>query len=153
MVPPMARTQRDVTLPVSPPDAYALARNSGCVIPSFRMQGEDPVHFRIFFHRGFGWSNPIDVTVTIWQSGPQQSTLRYEASILALADPFKFMDKNLERFQLHLEAHYHAWMNNAPPPPPPVDTHSVKVNMGIIGCMVAGVVVLLAIVLAAALVR
>jgi hypothetical protein len=137
----MARTHRDVVLPVLPHDAWALARNSGIQIPSFSLSGQDPASFRLMFHRGFGWSNPIDVTVTVWQSGPAESTLRYEASLLALADPFGFMDKNLERFQQHLLAHHHAWLTGSPLPLPPVDTHSAKVNLVIIA-IVLGLFVL-----------
>ncbi len=129
----MARTHRDVHVPLLPHDAFMLARNSGAEIPSFTLTGHDPATLRLWFARGFGWSNPIDVNVTIWQSGPTHSTLRYEASLFALADPFNFMGKNLERFEQHLHAHTQAWMAGMPPPPPPADKHTVKVNLIIIG--------------------
>jgi hypothetical protein len=141
----VARTHRDVTLPALPPDAWALARNSGAEIPAFRLEGQDPHRLSLRFSRGFGWSNPVDVFVTIWQSGPTESTLRYEASILALADPFDFMQKNLDRFEQHLRAHHHAWMTGTQPPPAPLDRHSVKVNLVLIG-LVLGFVFLMAIV-------
>ena len=146
----MARTHRDVQLAVLPPDAWMLARNSGSEIPSFRLTAADPASLRLRFDRGFGWSNPIDVDVSIWQSGPAHSTLRYEASLLALADPFDFMGKNLERFEQHLHAHCHAWMNGMAPPPPPVDKHSVKVNLIIIG-VVFGVLFLFVLVFVVAM--
>lgn len=149
----MASTTRDVHLPVLPHDAYGLARVSGSQIPSFRLEREEPAAFRIHFHRGFGWSNPIDVSVTVWQTGPQQSTLRYQASILALADPFGFMDKNLDRFQQHLLAHYEAWIHNRPPPAAPVDTHSPKVNFAIFGCVFGGLFLVIGLVVVMSLVR
>ena len=132
----MAKTYRDVILPVQPADAYALVRASGSQMPSFTLKGEDPTNLRISFYRGFGWSNPIDVDVTMWGADPQHTTIRYEASILALADPFGFMKGNLDRFEKHLQAHHQAWLSNAAPPPPPKDTHSIKVNVAIIGCVV-----------------
>jgi hypothetical protein len=138
----MARTHRDVTLPALPRDAWALARNSGLEVPPFRLEGQDPYSLTLRFNRGFGWSNPVYVLVTIWQSGPRESTLRYEASILALADPFDFMQKNLERFEQHLHAHYQAWLNGAQPPPPPPDRHSMKVNLILIGGIVGFIFVL-----------
>ncbi len=128
-----------------------LARNSGAEIPSFKITGADPATLRLWFARGFGWSNPIDVNVTVWQSGPQHSTLRYEASLLALADPFDFMGKNLERFEQHLHAHCQAWMAGMPPPPPPEDKHSMKVNLIIVAVtfgfvFLAALVVIIAVV-------
>jgi hypothetical protein len=140
----MARTHRDVILQALPPDAWALARNSGAEIPAFRLEGQDPHRLSLRFSRGFGWSNPIDVFVTVWQSGPAQSTLRYEASILALADPFDFMQKNLERFEQHLHAHHHAWATGTP-----LDRHSVRVNLVIIGLLL-GFLFLLAVVVGVA---
>lgn len=131
----MATTHRDVTLPVLPHDAWMLARNSGAEIPAFSLAGQDPMALRLKFSRGFGWSNPIDVTVSVWQTGPCESTLRYEASLLALADPFDFMGKNLERFVQHLHAHLAAWQTGTAPPPAPVDRHSARVNLIIIGVM------------------
>jgi hypothetical protein len=129
----MARTSRDLKLTVHPNDAYMLALHSGAQIPSFSIMRQDPARFRVDFHRGFGWSNPIDVSVTAWQSGEFETTLRYEASILALADPFGFMDKNLDRFEQHLRAHHEAWLTGGTPPPAPADSHSVKVNLIILG--------------------
>lgn len=128
-----------------PQEAWMLARNSGAEIPSFQMGAQDPAALRLMFNRGFGWSNPIDVSVVVWQSGPSHSTLRYEASILALMDPFNFMGKNLDRFEAHLHAHHNAWRAGLPPPPPPQDTHSAKVNLIIIG-VIFGVMILFALV-------
>ena len=45
------------------------------------------------------------------------------------------MDKNLDRFEQHLRAHLDAWRTGARPPPPPADSHSVKVNLVILGVM------------------
>lgn len=129
----MAKTSREVTLPVPAETAFQLARASGAELPGFRPSGEDPSQLRLRFCRGFGWSNPIDVDVTVWASGPNQSRLRYDASIVALADPFGFMRKNLERFEQHLGAHHRALLQGTAPPAPPRDSHSIKVNVMLIG--------------------
>ena len=129
----MAKTSREVTLPVPAPTAFQLARASGAELPGFRLSGEDASQLRLKFCRGFGWSNPIDVEVAVWESAPNQSRLRYDASILALADPFGFMSKNLERFEQHLGAHHQALLQGTAPPAPPKDKHSVKANVILIG--------------------
>lgn len=139
----MASQLRDITLPVPPAQAYGLVRASGCEIPKFRPIRDDPVSFSLAWSKGWGWSNPVDVKVTIYQ-GPDASTslIRYEVSILALADPFGFTTKTLDQFIGHLQAHHQAMRSNTPAPPPPKNTHDVKVNI-IILVVVFGVMFLM----------
>lgn len=126
----MASQIRDVTLPMPPAQAYGLVRASGFEIPKFRNIRDDPATLTLAWNKGWGWSNPVTVQVAIYQGPDQGSSLvRYEASILALADPFGFTTKTLEQFIGHLHAHQQALATGTQAPPPPKDTHAVKVNI------------------------
>jgi hypothetical protein len=93
------------------------------------------------------------VIARIHRSDGQQSTVHYEASILALADPFGFTDKTLEQFTTHLHNMLHAQQTGAPLPPPSTEERSIGVNVGIIGCMVVVLAVIVLVALVAALAR
>jgi hypothetical protein len=78
----------------------------------------------------------VDVKATVYQGpDPTTSLIRYEASILALADPFGFTTKTLDQFIGHLHAHHQAMLSNTPAPPPPKNTHDVKVNVIILAVL------------------
>ena len=129
----MASQTRDIMLPMPPAQAYGLVRASGNEIPKYRPLRDDPATLTLAWNKGFGWSNPVTVQVAIYQ-GPDanSSMIRYEASILALADPFGFNNKTLDQFTGHLQAHQQAQANGTQAPPPPTNKHEMKVNLIII---------------------
>ena len=103
------------------------------------------------WHRGWGWTNPIDVRATVHDYGGQ-SIVHYEASILALADPFGLTNKTLEQFETHLQSYLHAQQTGAPLAAPPTEERSLWINLAIIGCVFAFVLlVIVGVVLAAVL--
>ncbi len=114
----------------APEHAFALARASGYQIPSWRCLRDEPHSGTLKFSKGFGWTNPMEMTITIFGAGEGRSTLRYEASILALADPFGFMDSTLDQFLAHLENHRSAWLSGTQPGPPPKNNRALMVNIG-----------------------
>lgn len=149
----MAKSETQVNLPVPVNHAYVLVRESGNQIPKFRPLVEDPGRYTLRWQRGWGWTNPIDVRATVHDYGGQ-SVVHYEASILALADPFGFTNKTLEQFATHLQNYLRAQQTGAPLAPPPTEERSIWVNLGIIGCVFAAVLlVILIVVLAAVLGR
>jgi hypothetical protein len=93
----MASKSRDITLATPSHVTYGLARAAGSELPGFRIRREDPAGYYLKFARGFGWTNPTDVEVTVYQLDAQTSQLRLNASILALLDPFGFLDSALDR--------------------------------------------------------
>ena len=83
----MASKTRVITLPAPSNVTYGLVRTAGSELKGFRLTREDPAGYYFKFARGFGWTNPTDLEVTIYQLDAQSSQLRLDASILALADP------------------------------------------------------------------
>ena len=83
-----------------------------------------------------------------------QSVVHHEASILALADPFGFTKKTLEQFETHVQSYLHAQQTGAPLASPATEERSLWVNLAIIGCVFAFVLlVIIGVVLAAVLAR
>jgi hypothetical protein len=128
----MASRQREVMLDLPPEHAFALARSSAYEIPSYRCIGEDPAGFALKFSKGFGWTNPMELKITAYPVDTGRSVLRYEASILALADPFGFMNSTLDQFIAHMENHRRAWLSGTQPAPPPKNNRPLWVNVGCI---------------------
>ncbi len=126
----MASQIRDLTLPVPPHQAYGLIRASGAEIPKFRCTYDDPATLTLAWKKGWGLTNPVEVKVNIYQ-GPDgaSSLIRYEASILALVDPFGFLTVTLDQFAGHLQAHYYGMMTNTQPPPPLKNSREVTVSV------------------------
>ena len=133
----MANQFRDVHLPVRADHTLTLVRTSGNEIPKFQTTMENPALYRICWHKGFGWTNPVDVRASVHQLDANTSLVRYEAEILALVDPFGFLTKTLDQFEQHLHAHHQAWINNTPPPPPPPD-QSARATMILLGVVLGG---------------
>lgn len=148
----MASKSRDITLAAPSNVTYGLARAAGTELPGFRLSREDPAGYYLKFARGWGWTNPTDVEVTIYQLDADNSQLRLSASILALIDPFGFLDSALDMFETHLRAHHQASLQGVRPPPPPKDRRAMWVNIIIIVVVVGGLglAVLLAIAIALA---
>ena len=115
----MASKSRDITLAAPSHVSYGLARAAGAELPGFRLSREDPAGYYLEFSRGFGWTNPTELKVTVYQLDAQSSQLRLNASILALVDPFGFLDSALDMFENHLRAHHQASLSGVRPPPPP----------------------------------
>ena len=126
----MASKLREVVLDMPPEHAFALARASAYQIPSFRCLRDEPHAFSLKFSKGFGWTNPMEMTITAFAAEAGRSTLRYEASILALVDPFGFMGSTLDQFIAHMENHRRAWLEGAQPGPPPANNRPLMVNVG-----------------------
>ena len=118
----------------------------------FRLFQEDRSQATLWFKRGFGWTNPIDLKVWVFSPGsenPHAAVVRYQASILALADPMGFTKGAIDMFEKHVQAHLHSAMTGAPLPPPPKDLRAMKINFIIIGIaavLVIGVIVAIALV-------
>lgn len=148
----MAKTVRQITLPAPPDLTYVLLRDSGNQIPKFRPSGENPAQYTLHWHRGFGWTNPIDVRAAITGYDGYQCQIEYEASILALADPFGFTAKTIEQFETHLYAYQYARQTGAPLPAPPTDERSIWINVALIGCVVVAVVLVIVVIAVLALV-
>jgi len=146
----MASKSRDITLAAPSHISYGLARAAGSELPGFRISREDPAGYYLKFARGFGWTNPTDVEVTVYQLDAQTSQLRLNASILALLDPFGFLDSALDMFESHLRAHHQASLQGVRPPPPPKDRRALWVNIVIIVAAlgVLGLLVLLVVAVA-----
>lgn len=138
----MANEIREVTLPLPPIQAYELARLAGNEIPKYRNVLDDTQNFRMTWSKGWGWSNPVDIQLQIMQLDDQNTLLRYNANVLALADPFGILTSALNQFTTHLENHYQAQINHAPPPPPPVDNKAMKMNLVILA-IVFGIIFLM----------
>jgi len=149
----MAKSERQVQLPVGPHHAYCLVRDSGAQIPKFRPGMENPAQCTLRWQRGWGLTNPIDVVARIHSQDGQQCTVHYQASILALADPFGFTDKSLEQFITHLQNTLHAQQTGTPVPLPPTEERSIWVNVAIIGCVVVVLAVIVLVGIVAALMR
>lgn len=143
----MASKSRDITLAAPSNVAFGLARAAGSELPGFRVSRDDPAGYYLKFARGFGWTNPTDIEVTVYQLDAQSSQLRLSANILALFDPFGFLDSTLDRFENHLRAHHQASLQGVRPPPPPRDRRVMWANIIIIGVMLAalGLIVLVAV--------
>jgi hypothetical protein len=139
----MASKTRVITLPAPSNVTYGLVRAAGSDLKGFRLAREDPAGYYFKFARGFGWTNPTDLEVTIYQLDAQTSQLRLDASILALADPFGFLTGTLDTFETHLRAMHQASLTGVPPPPPPANRRAIIVNLVIGGVVVGGFMLLL----------
>ena len=139
----MASKTRVITLPAPSNVTYGLVRTAGSELKGFRLTREDPAGYYFKFARGFGWTNPTDLEVTIYQLDAQSSQLRLDASVLALADPFGFLTGTLDAFETHLRALHQAMQTGAPPPPPPANNRAIVVNLVIIGVVVGGLLLFL----------
>jgi hypothetical protein len=128
----MPSQSRDVSLPVSANQAYALVRSAGSEIPGFKLVRENPQAYSIDFARGFGWTNPVDVTANVFATADGQAQIRVTASILALADPFGFLPSVLGLFEQRIQQHVHSMTTGAPLPPPKKDGRAMTVNLVII---------------------
>ena len=126
----MASRLREVMLDMPPEHAFALARSAGYAIPSYRCVRDDATTLNLKFSKGFGWTNPMELSITALPADAGRSVLRYEASILALADPFGFMNSPLDQFIGHMENHRRAWLEGAQPGPPPKNNRPLIVNVG-----------------------
>lgn len=145
----MPSQSRDVSLPIAANQAYALLRSAGSEIPGFRLVRENPQAYSIDFARGFGWTNPVDVTASVFATGESQAQIRLTASILALADPFGFLPSVLGLFEKRIQQHLYSMSTGAPLPPPERDGRAMTVNLIIIGVLV-GFLLLLGIVVVVA---
>ena len=148
----MASKSRDITLAAPSHVSYGLARAAGAELPGFRLSREDPAGYYLEFSRGFGLTNPTELKVTVSQLDAQSSQLRLNASILALVDPFGFLDSALDMFENHLRAHHQASLSGVRPPPPPKDRRAIWVNVIIFVVVLGGLgLLVLAVVLFAVL--
>lgn len=147
----MPSQSRDVSLPIPANQAYAVLRNAGSEIPGFKLVRENPQAYSMDFARGFGWTNPVDVTASVFATGESQAQIRVTASILALADPFGFLPSVLGLFEKRIQQHVHSMTTGAPLPPAERDGRAMKVNLIIIGACVAFFMLIGVVVLALAL--
>jgi hypothetical protein len=144
----MATETREVLLPVPPPEAYALVIAAGREIPKFRPSFENPSTLCAGYAKGWGLSNPIDVNVRVSQAQDgASSVIRFEATLMALVDPFGLLTKTLDQFAGHLHNHHVARMTGAPVPPALTNEREVRVNIvafGILGVILLGVILVVA---------
>ncbi len=111
-----AKKIRDMTVTMPAADAYVWVQHVGNEIPKFKPTYADPTTHQLSWHKGWGWTNPVDVTATLYPTSDDQCVVRLEASLLALFDPMGILDRALDRFARHLAAHLHAAQHQLPPP-------------------------------------
>ncbi|MBX3126537.1 MAG: hypothetical protein KF718_07455 [Polyangiaceae bacterium] len=139
----MASKKRELFVDAPAHITYGLARAAGSEIGSFRLVIDNPTAGFAKFSRGFGLTNPMDVIVTVTPVDEQRCSVVYEASILALVDPFGFLGGALDVFSAHLENHRQAWATGTPPPAAPKDKRPLVVTLGCLGLVLGGTAVML----------
>ncbi len=142
----MASKKKEVLVEAPAQIVYGLARTSGSEIASFRCVIDNPTAGYAKFSRGFGLTNPMDVTITVATINEHRTSVVYEASILALADPFGFLTGALDVFSAHLENHRQAWATGTAPGPAPKDKRPLYVTLGCLGLLALGIVAVLLVV-------
>lgn len=132
----MADKMHTFQLQMPATQAYPLVRQAAIEVRGFSLKREDPAHYMMELARGFGLTNPVDVTISVYEPAPGQTAVQMKASIFALADPMGFLPSVLGMFETHILAHAQALQTGQPPPPPPRDKRAWAITIGSLGCVV-----------------
>ena len=130
----MASKTNIITLPVDANQAYGLVRQAGSEIRGFSLKQENPQLYSMRFARGFGWTNPVDVEISVYQQGGQ-TCVQLKADIVALADPMGFLPPVLNVFETHIHNHVHALQTGQPVAPAPRERRGMTVTLWIFGAV------------------